>query len=343
MNISIPGYSETSPTYFNIQISFDRTTYHVKRRYSEFVKFVEAIEEEMGEQAPVDLPGKKWIGTKNREFLDDRRRALELFLRALAKKDEWRESLAFMDFLEVSKHAKSESSVAAKARGDWLKMESEASSLIQKALKSKQLMASGIGGPTEAAEHRRLVVLSRSKIKHLESVLSSDNSLGDGEYRRRRDIVQNLKLALRNGENTSSSPFGSNMSSGAGNGISSAFNQTSSLSGASGTGVSSPLSSRSPSRTSTPTRILGAPAPETGRTRQLNNSGLLALQKSDMEEQDRTVESLRQTIEQQKRLGLAINEELTFQNQLLDELDDETHRVNSRLNQAKRRTGNLAN
>jgi regulator of vacuolar morphogenesis len=298
MNISIPGYSETSPIHYNIQVSFERTTFNVKKRYSDFVEFVVSIENEMGEKAPVDLPAKKWIGSKSREFLDDRRRGLELFLRAIVKRDEWRDSLALMSFLEISAHIKNETSQAAKARGDWIKLTSEANSLVQQI--SKQ---------TSSAERRRLSVLANARIKDLERILSADNALGDGEYRRRRDIIQKLNQSLR--ESVSSpnpQPTPATYSN-----------------------------SSTPSRSSSP-RVLGG---ETERTRQVNNAGLMTIQKNDMEEQDKVIDNLREMISRQRTLGLSINEELAHHNQLLDEMDTDTHSVNAHLNQAKRRTGKL--
>lgn len=84
-------------------------------------------------------------------------------------------------------------------------------------------------------------------------------------------------------------------------------------------------------------RVLG----ETSETRKLNNSGLLQHQQLHMESQDKLVEGLRAAVARQKELGLAIHAEVSKQNDLLDELDTDVHRVNARLNEARRKTERL--
>lgn len=84
-------------------------------------------------------------------------------------------------------------------------------------------------------------------------------------------------------------------------------------------------------------RVLG----ETSETRKLNNSGLLQHQQLEMENQDKLVEGLRATVTRQKELGLAIHAEVSKQNELLDELDTNVHRVSARLNEACRKTEQL--
>lgn len=288
LTITIPGYSETKPVYYNVQVSFERTTFHIKRRYSEFEKLAAALLVEMGEKPPVDLPGKKWGLNPSPEYLDERRRGLEKFLRAIARKDEWRETLAFADFLELSTHLKREAQESNRARADWAKIAAETESLLRDHSRKNQVIAA-------------------ANIKMLESGLaSSQESLGLGEYRRRRDILASLRQSLSSGANGSESRA--------------LFERT-------------------------PPRVLGGgpPGGETDRTRALNNQGLLQLQQSDMEKQDDTVARLLESVTRQKQLGLAINDELQYHNQLLDQLDGDTHSVNARLNQAKRRTNKLNN
>lgn len=86
-----------------------------------------------------------------------------------------------------------------------------------------------------------------------------------------------------------------------------------------------------------PPRVLG----ETSETRKLNNSGLVSQQQEVMNEQDSAIEDMLITVARQKELGMAINTELQKQNELLDELDGDVHRVNARLNEARRKTQRL--
>lgn len=303
MNISIPGYSETSPTKFNIQISINQITYNVSKRYSEFEAFNNTVEQEMNEKSPVELPAKKWVGNKNRDFLEDRRRKLEIYLRSMMKREEWRESLAFQQFLEVSKHI--HKGKTNNNTGEWTKKVTETKEFIQRASQ-----ANGKGG----AEERKYVVMAGAKIKDLEShLVGNQQTLGDGEYRRRKDLVHELSRNLLNVTKAASPSTHS---------------------------IEKPTSNSSSTlnHVSSGSRVLGGVGgSETDRTRDVNNSGLMEQQKDDMSQQDEMIQMLRATIQRQKQLGEDINEEIEGQNKLLDELDSDTHFTSSRLNQAKKR------
>lgn len=73
-------------------------------------------------------------------------------------------------------------------------------------------------------------------------------------------------------------------------------------------------------------RVLGAPVPETDRTRELDNEGVLQLQKQMMNEQDQDVEQLSKGVARLKELGWAINGELEVQNSMLKLVDEDTDR-----------------
>lgn len=70
-------------------------------------------------------------------------------------------------------------------------------------------------------------------------------------------------------------------------------------------------------------RVLGK---ETERTRELDNEGVLQLQRQTMEEQDLSVDELRKIVGRQKELGIAINAELEIQNELLKLTDEDADR-----------------
>lgn len=321
MEVSITGYSDTSPTYYLIHIIIkERVEYVVRRRYSDFDIFATELEQEMGEPAPVALPSKKWIGNRNKEFLDDRRRGLELFLRRLVKKEEWRESLALQKFLETSKHSgKTRSSANYEPSVEWAKTTSEMRTMIQTARDS------------QGVERRRLIIAMKTKLRELESSLLEDKTLGEGEYMRRRNIILEFTQVLGKVENVGHGRFGNDSKS--------IYSSASSSSGGKDTindtsGSVSLFGNSEPQRSSR--RVLGAGG-ETDRTRQYNNSGLLTMQNQEMEEQDKIIEGLRKTIRTQRELGEQIHEELEYQNKLLDDIDQDTHATSAKLNQASRR------
>lgn len=70
-------------------------------------------------------------------------------------------------------------------------------------------------------------------------------------------------------------------------------------------------------------RVLGK---ETERTRELDNQGVLQLQRETMEDQDMGIEELRKIVARQRELGIAINGELQVQNDLLKLADEDADR-----------------
>jgi regulator of vacuolar morphogenesis len=88
-------------------------------------------------------------------------------------------------------------------------------------------------------------------------------------------------------------------------------------------------------------RILGAPVPETDKTRELDNEGVLQLQKQIIKDQDLDVEELAKVVRRQKEMGMAINEELELQNEMLGILDQDVDRVQAKVGIAKRRIGKI--
>jgi len=84
-------------------------------------------------------------------------------------------------------------------------------------------------------------------------------------------------------------------------------------------------------------RVLGGPAKETNRTRELDNQGVLQLQKQIMQEQDMDVEELNKTVRRMREVGVAINEELEDQNPLLEMMDEDVDRVGAKIDIAKGR------
>lgn len=321
MEISVTGYSDTSPTLFVIHVVIqDRASFVVRRRYSEFAAFAAELEQEMGEPAPVALPAKKWIGARNKEFLDERRRGLEIFLRRLIKREEWRESLALQKFLETAKHSRQadRSQLNYEPAAVWAKATAEVRTMIQNARD-----ATGVDG-------RRLMLSAKARLRELESSLVSDKGLGDGEYTRRRNVVLELTRALAKVESATNNRFGNMADSGSTGGV-----RGIAVGGEKAIAHAEPLFGNAGTAKSN-RRVLGAGG-ETDSTRQYNNSGLMTLQTDEMKKQDEVIESLRKTIRTQRELGEQINEELEYHNRLLDDLDQDVHATSAKLNQARRR------
>lgn len=86
-------------------------------------------------------------------------------------------------------------------------------------------------------------------------------------------------------------------------------------------------------------RVLGK---ETAETRELDNEGVLQLQKQKIANQDLDVEELRKIVQRQRELGAAINNELVVQNDMLRMVDEDTDRVQAKMEIAKKRIGKIS-
>jgi len=68
----------------------------------------------------------------------------------------------------------------------------------------------------------------------------------------------------------------------------------------------------------------------------------LQLQKQKMADQDMDVEELRKIIQRQRELGVAINQELEVQNEMLKMVDEDVDRVQGKIDIAKKRIGKIS-
>ena len=83
------------------------------------------------------------------------------------------------------------------------------------------------------------------------------------------------------------------------------------------------------------TRVFGASQPkETEMTRPLDSQGLLSLQKTQIQQQDSQLSQLTTILQRQRHLGQAINNEITSQIDILNDLSNEVDRVGDKLTSA---------
>ncbi|KAL0077651.1 hypothetical protein F4703DRAFT_1880293 [Phycomyces blakesleeanus] len=82
-------------------------------------------------------------------------------------------------------------------------------------------------------------------------------------------------------------------------------------------------------------------AKETEWTRGLDNGGLLTQQQQLMEDQDQQVEQFSSILSRQRQLGIAIGDELETQSQILDELDGDVGRTQTKLKFASKKLGKI--
>lgn len=164
--------------------------------------------------------------------------------------------------------------------------------------------------------------------------MGGTKKLGDGEIRRRRDLlgaarkeVEGLQGVLRSMSTRNPATGGTSSSTGA------------AATAADKEGLWKGTTSATHARPGG--RVLGGPLKETERTRELDNEGVVQLQKQELAAQDEDVLSLGKTVARLKDMGIMMDEELTVQNEMLGLLEEDTERVQGKIDVARRRIGKI--
>ncbi|CAK7567234.1 MAG: hypothetical protein SEPTF4163_005196 [Sporothrix epigloea] len=244
---------------------------------------------------------------------------------------------------------------AASDPGTWLDLHKEMKQALQGARlqlarRDAALTANSGGGSdasTAAVEAGALAKRELVKTGSLLSVLTSglralqdSKRLGEGELRRRRDLLAAARVE-RDGLESLSASLASARASGTGsnggNGVQAApvTGDKAILFGSAATTGSNN------SRSFGGGRVLGAPRPETEETRELDNAGVMFLQKQKMAEQDQDVATLAKIVQRQRELGLAINKEVDLHIDMLNQQSEDVDRVQGKMKVAKDRIKRL--
>jgi regulator of vacuolar morphogenesis len=369
LEISIPSTilsnskNEKPYTLYNITLRLPLRTFVIQKRYSEFVTLNSSLRSLIRDPPPAPLPSKTWFkSTSSSPELTEKRRAdLETYLRTIAEGPDrrWRETSAWRSFLNLPS---STSGSASSSRGEliaasqggagqvgqmaadpqvWLDLHRELKGRLHDA---RLFLGRRDGATTAQGQHeaganaKRCLVKASGLLGNLEEGLKAMteggkrgvDSLGAGELRRRRDLLASAKVERDGLEKLAVSlaakSLGGESSSGGG-----AVATQRDKSTLFGPGVSRPSG-----------RVLGAPVPETERTKELDNEGVLQLQKQLMEDQDMDVEELAKIVRRQKEMGLAIHSELEVHNEMLGRLDEDADRVKRKIDIAKKRVAKIS-
>ncbi|RAL10387.1 uncharacterized protein BO97DRAFT_479403 [Aspergillus homomorphus CBS 101889] len=163
------------------------------------------------------------------------------------------------------------------------------------------------------------------------SITSEMPRLGDGEIRRRRDLLINARKEKDGLEDLLNAMAAKSRIDSA---VASIQDKEALMNVAS---ANAKGKSKAGGRSSG--RVLGR---ETERTRELDNTGVLQLQKQMMQDQDVAVEDLMRIVHRQKELGVAINNELVVQNELLKLTDEDATRLGDKIDIGKKRIGRIS-
>ena len=372
LKISIPSAHEKTPehgksyTEYTIKIehAFPRTATSVAKRYSDFSALDASLRATVGSAPPAALPAKSWgiggflglgSGTASPEAIEKRRAGLEEYLRAIesAGDGRWRVSKAYRDFLELdSADAKKPANFPGSQFGrdrvrdssDWLDKHADLKGSLQDArrwLTAREQATAATAQHEAAAKAKQSLLRAGTLISALEEGLSrlsgtsgdswSGDKLGDGEIRRRRDMISGLKKEKDGLESVLNSMAVKAAISGTGSSTSSAAVTQEQKAGLFKGGSSSKPASR---------RVLGAPQ-ETDKTRELDNEGVLQLQKQIIADQDEDLVDLTTVVRRMREMGVAINTEIVEQNAMLGLLEEDVERVDGKIKIAKKRIGKI--
>jgi len=358
VEISIPNttVSGTSKPYtiYNITLRLPLRSFTVQKRYSDFLALHSGLTDQAGSPPPASPPAKSWFAktVSNPQLTEERRQALETYLKTINEIDDskWRATSVWRTFLNLPSSFASQTSSKAGALHSvitgpagggapitdpvvWLDCHRDLKAQLQDArlsLTNRDQASTPQKQHEASAAAKSSLVKAGSMIKALEEGLtniqkSSDEAwgsqkLGEGEIRRRKDLIATAKKDRDGLENllnamATKSKLDTAVAS---------IQDTQQLMG----------SKPKPSG-----RVLGK---ETAETRELDNQGVLQLQKQKMEDQDLDVEELRKIVMRQKELGIAINQELEVQNDMLRMVDEDVDRVQGKINIAKRRIGKIS-
>ena len=356
--IYIRGFEERSEPkshiVFRIDIQASVRSWQMWRRYSEFADLHTELTKSTGSSPPCQLPPKNSMSMSvslfrsraNQDLLEERRAGLELYLRAIisSKEDKWREAFVFRDFLgvPVGKQTGLEGGAPSQfTSSSWLDEHLDLQARIRDIRadinKRDALSDRGdVSGSHQAnvqAKKKLAGVLTRVGV--LEDGLQSLGLSGmiEGELQRRRDMAARLrddceKLAkMVTVARLTAKGLGSSA-------------ERNPVSASDRAALLESSSSSAFGRTSA--RVFGAAKPqETEQTRPLDNHGLVQLQETKVQQQDSQLSQLSTILQRQKHLGLAINQEIGEQNEMLDDLTNEVDRVGGKLSNAKKQMNRL--
>ncbi|CAJ2506638.1 Uu.00g078240.m01.CDS01 [Anthostomella pinea] len=358
--ITIPTTSLHTPadnskpyTLYNITLRLPLRTFVTQKRYSDFATLHQTITASVGASPPALLPGKSWFKStvSSPELTEDRRRGLEAYLRAVAESPDrrWRDTPAWRTFLNLPSPNSAGNSAASVRRGygipnkdaanaaaaqdpgTWLDLHGEMKRDFQEArrcLARRDGATDHSAGMEAGSSAKKALIKAGGLLTCLQQGLKAmedGKRLGEGEIRRRKDLLASARVDREDLDTlVSTLPAVSKA-------VQKAMPSTSDKTA---------LLGHAPSKARG--RVLGAPLPETDRTRELDNQGVLQLQQQTFQEQDEDVTALAKIIRRQREMAEAIDREVREQTEMLDEVNAQADVVAGKVNVANWRTKKIS-
>jgi regulator of vacuolar morphogenesis len=335
----------------------------VQKRYSDFVTLHQSLTALVGDQPPAPLPAKSWLRStvSSPELTEHRRAGLEIYLRSIAETPDrrWRDTPAWRAFLNLPGGGTSAASTGGSSRipaiglrdadaaaasdpATWLDLHRELKGALHDARlflarRDATAPADTVARAEASGAAKRSLVRAGGLLASLNDglrMLKDGGRLGEGELRRRRDLLSAARVEREGLEKLSASLAAAGGAATGGDAAGSS----------SGTFTGDKAALLGGSRNGGPRaggRVLGAPLPETEQTRELDNEGVLQLQRQIMEDQDQDVEALAAIVRRQKEMGMAIREEVDRHIIYMDSMNDDADRLAGKVKVAKDRVKRL--
>ena len=372
VEISIPTFS-TAPlpkphTVYNISLRLPLRSFSLQKRYSEFATLHSSLTSQTGTAPPFSLPPKSFFAftssTSSPALAEDRRKGFEAYLNSInsGEDDRWRNTSAWRTFLNLPSSTTTRSNAASNLHSAvagagapikdpvvWLDQHRELKSQLHDArlyITKRDQATTAQSQHEAAAEAKKRLVRAGTLVTSLDKGLKSLDSasgwrsgkLGEGELRRRRDLLHNAMREREGLENLLSAMAAKSALDRTVASVQEKSNLTGG--GGGGGGGGGPSQQNGPDRFKPASgRVLGK---ETDKTKVLDNHGVLQLQQQLMEEQDDDVMVLAQAVARQKELGVQIQEELAVQADMLNMLDEDVDRVQGKIDVARKRVDKIS-
>lgn len=379
LEISIPTTTlsaDAKPhTLYNVSLRLPLRSFTLQKRYNEFLTLHNTLVSQSGQSPPCSIPGKTWFRStiKDEDLLEERRKGLETYLRAIngAEDPRWRVTSAWRSFLNLpSSFANATAAAgspsgaveaAAHALGDtkpitdptiWLDTHRTLKTVLHDArlqLTKRDQATTAQAQHEASAKAKSQLIRAGTLIQSLDTGLSTLSGggrtggagLGEGEVRRRRDLLTAARKEKEGLEGVLNAWNGRRELGGTGSASATAGEKAELIGNGSTTNITTSSSSSHAPASRPGGRVLGGTAKETTQTRELDNEGVLQLQKQIMAEQDSDVIDLTKVVRRMKEMGVQINDELQLQKEMLDRMDEDVDRVGGKINVAKKRIGKI--
>ncbi|VEU23983.1 DEKNAAC105291 [Brettanomyces naardenensis] len=307
----------------------------VTRRYSDFVNLKKTLEQLTNRKVPYELPSKlSHLVKRSHQLVEERKSGLAEFSRRLINDPQYQQSPTVLTFFNIprttfmelgndstieKKRERVDGSEEIDSSSKWMESLKDVTSLLQNA-RTKMLSSSNV------VDSKSTLKVCQRRLEVLQSYLDTDNSLGAGERARRLELLKSAQRDCHELDSLATNLL-SQGGAGARRGVAHSLShdedmaQKDSLFGSRG-------------------RTLGK-AKETEITRGMDNRELYESQQMVMARQDEDLENMREILERQKKLGMAINDELGVQNEMLRDLGTEVDKSSRKMKHARGRIGKI--